>query len=59
MFISSQHTCLLLNLATFYCATLVGHTVEGMGAYGPLLLDSAEGLGGPLGPLTCGGDLFS
>ena len=27
MFISFQHNCLLLNLATFYCVTLVGHTV--------------------------------
>ena len=32
--------------------------LEGTGAYGPLLLSPAEGLGGPLGPLTCGGNLF-
>ena len=29
-----------------------------MGTYGPLLIAPAEGLGGPLGPLTCGGNLF-
>ena len=29
-----------------------------MGAYGPLLLAPVEGLGGPLGPLTSGGNLF-
>ena len=29
-----------------------------MGAYGPLLLAPAEGLGGPSDPLTSGGDLF-
>ena len=28
---------------------------EGMGAYGPLLLAPAEGLGGPLDPLPSGG----
>ena len=28
--------------------------LEGMGAYGPLLLAPAEGLRGPSGPLTCG-----
>ena len=32
--------------------------LEGTGAYGPLLLAPAEGLGGPLGPLTCGVNLF-
>ena len=32
--------------------------LEGTGAYGPLLLAPAEGLGGPSGPLTCGGNLF-
>ena len=34
--------------------------LEGMGAYGPLLLAPAEGLGGPTayGPLTCGSNLF-
>ena len=38
-----------------------GHNIillEGTGAYGPLLLAPAEGLRGPLGPLTCGGNLF-
>ena len=29
-----------------------------MGAYGPLLLAPVGGLGGPLDPLTSGGDLF-
>ena len=32
--------------------------LEGMGAYGPLLLAPAEGLGGPSGPLTSGGNLY-
>ena len=32
--------------------------LEGMGAYGPLLLAPAEGLGGPSGPLPCWGNLF-
>ena len=32
--------------------------LEGTGAYGALLLAPAESLGGPLGPLTCGGNLF-
>ena len=32
--------------------------LEGMGAYGPLLLAPVEGLEGPSGPLTCGGNLF-
>ena len=32
--------------------------LEGMGPMAPLLLAPAEGLRGPLGPLTCGGNLF-
>ena len=32
--------------------------LEGMRAYGPLLLAHAEGLGGPSGPLACVGNLF-
>ena len=32
--------------------------LEGMGAYGSLLLAPVEGFGGPLGPLTCGDNLF-
>ena len=32
--------------------------LEGMGAYGPLLLAPVEDLGVPLSPLTCGGNLF-
>ena len=32
--------------------------LEGTGAYGPLLLAPVEGFGSPLGPLTCGGNLF-
>ena len=32
--------------------------VQVMGAYGPLLLAPVEGFGGPLGPLTSGGNLF-
>ena len=33
--------------------------LEGTGAYGPLLLAPAEGLGGPSGPLSCGGIYFN
>ena len=33
--------------------------LEGTGAYGPLLLAPAEGLGGPSGPLICGGIYFN
>ena len=33
--------------------------LECMGAYAPLLLAPAEGLGGPSGPLTCGGIYFN
>ena len=33
--------------------------LEGMGAYGPLLLAPAEGLGGPSGPLICGEIYFN
>ena len=33
--------------------------LEGTGAYGPLLLAPAEGLGGPSGPLICGGVYFN
>ena len=32
--------------------------LEGTGAYSPLLLAPAEGLGSPLGPLPSGGNLF-
>ena len=32
--------------------------LDGMGAYGPLLLAPVEGLGGSSGPLMCGGNLF-
>ena len=32
--------------------------LEGMGAYSPLLIAPVEGLGGPLGPLPSGGNLF-
>ena len=32
--------------------------LEGTGAYGPLLIAPAEGLGSPSGPLTCVGNLF-
>ena len=32
--------------------------LEGTGAYGPLLLVPVKGLGGPLGPLPSGGNLF-
>ena len=38
--------------------TLRYRILECTGAYGPLLLAPAKGLGGPLGPLTCGGNLF-
>ena len=34
-------------------------SLEGTGAYGPLLLAPAEGLGGPSGPLPCGGIYFN
>ena len=33
--------------------------LEGTGAYGPLLLAPAEGLGGPSGPLLCVGIYFN
>ena len=33
--------------------------LEGTGAYGPVLLAPVEGLGGPSGPLTCGGIYFN
>ena len=33
--------------------------LEGTGAYGPLLLAPAEGLGGPSGPLICGEIYFN
>ena len=44
--VESQHAGLYMSL------------LEGMGAYGPLLLAPAEGLGGPSGPLPSGGNLF-
>ena len=43
-----------VNICTDYIERL-----EGTGAYGPLLLAPAEGLGGPSGPLVCGGIYFN
>ena len=40
------------------CGNINIYKLEGTGAYGPLLLAPVEGLGGPLGPLKCGGNLF-
>ena len=58
---SSSHRQRSTEASRFQVSILVSprHIVfmklEGMGAYGPLLLAPAEELGGPLGPLTRGG----
>ena len=43
---------------TWCVLTMIFNKLEDMGAYGPQLLAPAEGLGGPSGPLTYGGNLF-
>ena len=58
---SPQYRGLLLDMC-MYCMcshSLNIEVLEGTGAYGPLLLAPAEGLGGPSGPRTCGGIYFN
>ena len=56
---NASESCIHLRLQSpAPIRVLVIPVLEGTGAYGPLLLAPAEGLGSPSGPLTCGGNLF-